>query len=334
LGLGAWIFFSTFASPSPADGQTEFFNTFFRSLIVFFLMVNTIREPIDFAMVRDTVIISVGGLALISLYQSGILSGETLDGERLKAIGILENSNDIAAIMVMALPMALVPLVERRSGPFSSIFGLCFGGLTLVALWQSQSRGALLALVIIGATWFALKTRHPKRVIAIVLIGTFLASPLINQVMRRGAEDLEQSQESRITYWKAGLKMAMKNPLLGVGFGRYPYEFESYAEGDIFEWGHRTAHSSWVLLLAEAGVPALLILLFFLYRVYRGAWSVIKVQSDLFYALLGYTIVISFLSHTYLLYPYILFALVLCAANIYRPRPPQLDESIAGATAP
>ena len=53
--------------------------------------------------------------------------------------------------------------------------------------------------------------------------------------------------------------MAIHNPLLGVGYNGYVNSFERYADSLRYEWGHRTAHNSWVLVLAETGFPGLML---------------------------------------------------------------------------
>ncbi len=184
----------------------------------------------------------------------------------------------------------------------------------MVALYLAQSRGALVALGAGGLGWWILRS---KRRWTVILIGLLLAgavAPFANEILRRDSTDLHESGASRLNYWKAGIKMVIRNPVFGVGFGRYPKEYQQHAGGgEQYEFGERTAHSTWVLALAETGVLGLILLLGFVLSVIGMARKIIPHEPDLFVALIAYLIAISFLSHTYLMYPYILMGLVVAA---------------------
>jgi cytochrome bd-type quinol oxidase subunit 2 len=76
-----------------------------------------------------------------------------------------------------------------------------------------------------------------------------------------------------------------------------------------------TAHSSWVLALAEGGPVALVLLLSLWVYSALCAWSIREREPEYFLAILGYAVAISFLSHTYLLYPYILLSISITHAK-------------------
>src|SRR5262249_30094375 len=142
-----------------------------------------------------------------------------------------------------------------------------------------------------------------------------LAMTLLNLARQQG--DLAGSTSSRLSYAIAGLNMAIHNPILGVGFGNYPKFFESYAPpgGMEFEWGERTAHSSWVLALAEDGFLGLLLIAWLFFSVFKTSWGLRREFPELMSSLVGYGVAMSFLSHTYTFFPYLLFGLVLAASK-------------------
>ena len=135
-------------------------------------------------------------------------------------------------------------------------------------------------------------------------------------IVPRAAGDLEGSEKSRLTFWKSAANMAVHNPVLGVGFNQFPNNFMSYAVGTIYERGPRTAHSSWFLALGESGLPGFFMFCAFFISVARIAWrNRIKRPAQL-YALAGYGVAMSFLSHTYSLYYYLLMALILASVGV------------------
>jgi O-antigen ligase len=319
LGFGLWSVLSTIITPSPGDQLKEFFDTFFRALIVFYLIVAVVRKQYDLELMRRVYLWSVTGLAGISMYISwDKLLAEGSGGDRLHAIGILENANDIAAVMVVGVPFALRRLSQSTRRPLVWFESLFFLTLTLLALYLAQSRGALLALGAGAVGWWIVRSRRRWIAIGLGLILVLSVAPFANDLMRRDSQDLEESSTSRLTYWKAGVRMVIRNPLFGVGFGRYPKEYQSNAgEGEQFEFGERTAHSTWILALAETGVPGLMLFLAFVLSVLNMARKIVPHEPDLFVALIAYLIAVSFLSHTYLVYPYILMGLVVAGYRMH-----------------
>jgi len=320
LCFATWALVTTIFSPDSGTQQKLFFDTFFRAVIIFFLIVATMRKKEDLALLRQVYLWSVAGLAFVSIYLSWdeIFKEGGSSVERLHAIGTLENANDIAAVMVIGIPFALRRLSMARRFPLVWIESLFFLTLTLFALYLAQSRGAVLALAAAGIGWWLLQSKNKWKVILIGGLILATALPFANQVLRRESEDLDESGSSRLTYWKAGIKMVLHNPAFGVGFGRYPKEYQANAGGgEQFEFGERTAHSTWILALAETGVPGFFFFLAFVMSVIRMGKRNMKEEPDLFVSLIAYLIAISFLSHTYLIYPYILMAFVVAGYRIH-----------------
>lgn len=316
LALALWAFLSTFAAADLAEAQKVYLDGFLRAVVIYFLIVWTVEHEGHLGMLKRTLLYSIAGLASVSVVHSFTFLAEN-PGERLKAVGSLENSNDIAAILIIGIPLALA---GRKSWLHISFFRLAIDGVySLVsfwALWLAQSRGAVLALLTSISTAVFVRTRHKMAFLLVLGITVGVAFPAINSFLRRDLEDLSQSHVSRIAYWKAGARMALHNPIFGVGFGHYPEKFHEFASGELFEFGKRTAHSSWVLALAETGVPGFLLLLIFVVLTLKYAWKIRQTDSALLYSLTGYLVAISFLSHTWLIYPWMLFGTIVAAYKV------------------
>ena len=126
--------------------------------------------------------------------------------------------------------------------------------------------------------------------------------------------------------------MAIYHPLLGVGFGQFPENFETYATEIAGEYGQRTAHSTWILALAEGGWIGLFLLgsLYYVGAI-RGAVRIFSEDPSWFFAAMSYGTAITFLSHTYLLFPYILIAIISSAEGIVTAKMPSRQDSILEA---
>jgi O-antigen ligase len=132
----------------------------------------------------------------------------------------------------------------------------------------------------------------------------------------RDAGEMAASQDSRLTFWKSAVNMAVHNPLLGVGFDQYGDNYMDYAVGEVIERGNRTAHSSWFLALGESGFIGFYFFCAFFISVVRIAWQDRVKRPAQLYAVAGYGVAMSFLSHTYSLYFYVLMALALASAGV------------------
>lgn len=315
LSFTIWVFMSGFFSHHADEAMYQFTEIFIKGIILFILIQNGIEKPNDMLPVKTVFVLAILEKCFVSFYKSNIMELPTIveeANERLESVGILSNSNDIAAIFVLAIPFTIFFLLKTGLRPFNWL--LSIGALLAMTflVWESQSRGALLGVFAIFGAYALVRIKSKKLMIAAItlgLVGTIGAFKLMN----RDAEDIEGSTSNRILYWKAGLNMAVKNPVFGVGFWGFPRNLPAYApDGNVgSEKEHMTAHSSWVLALAEGGFTALL--LFGGLWLYAGfaAWKIRLDQPEYLLGIAGYGMCITFLSHTYLLYPYILLALAI-----------------------
>ena len=319
IAFGVWLFLSAFFSNHQSLGISKFMEVFTKAVIVFILIQNSLETEKDAVLVKLALIFSILEKGFISFYQSYMTPKTGLEevGERLQSIGFLSNSNDIAAIFVLVIPLVVYFILKSKIRPFNWIFGL----ITFISLsylvWESQSRGAVLAIAAIIGAWFFLKINKVKYLILVITFAVVGGLGVIS-LMNRSAGDLEGSTSNRIIFWKAGANMAIRNPIFGVGYWGFNDNFSSYAiDGDLGTEGkNMTAHSSWVLALSEGGFMSLgLFVSLWGYSLYRG-WLMRKLHPEYFLAIVGYGVAITFLSHTYLLFPYIILSLVVTHSKL------------------
>ena len=321
LGFGGWLFLSTFAAPDAAAAQADWFNTFFKVLIVFGMCLFFVGDARGVAELKQTILLSVLGMVSLALFEFLFFpSAGSVFAQRLHSNFTILDPNDLAAVAVLALPLALDPFFRGTGGAGNAgrqIGALFAASASLAAIWYSQSRGALIALSaeVMGA--FALPNLR-RRWIGALALSAFLCVGYFGvlKASTRSQEDLGASAENRSVFWMAAVNMAIHHPFLGVGFDEYPRTYESYSSGNRSEWGARTAHSSWLLAFAESGVVGGCLFLAFFLFVGRTAWRNRREHPGQLYALLGYGVAMSFLSHTYLIYPYLLCALILTSDSV------------------
>lgn len=192
------------------------------------------------------------------------VSGYRLFG---RAIGsfVYSNPNDLAAITLLAVAMGLALLAMERRG---SIIWACAALATpvlMLLILLTQSRGAILALALMGL-FFAIGVirKRPKALVAILGVAavTFAITP--DAVWERLAglrklsssstvaeADPEGSARERFALLKNGSAIAAENPVFGVGLGAFAYANEAYDPAV----GLRDAHNMYLTVAAETGVP-------------------------------------------------------------------------------
>lgn len=321
IGLTVWIFLSAFFSSNQSESIRMFGEIYMKGVIVFFLIQNGFNKGEDLTLSKLTLVLAIIEKSIISFYQTYLESltshGVVEDYSRLESVGILSNSNDIAAIFILAIPFALFLVLKTRLKPFTWIAAIALGILMSYLVWKSQSRGAMLALMATGASYFFIRLKSKKHIILVSILAIVAALGSF-ALMKRKAQDLEGSTQNRIIFWKAGANMAIRNPVFGVGFWGFNDNFAAYAiDGNTGTEGtHMTAHSSWVQVMAETGFMGLFFFLsLWLYSMKRG-FEIRKNQPEYFMSLVGYGVTITFLSHAYLLFPYILCALSITQASL------------------
>ncbi len=312
--LIGWFFLATVCAAGPTYLGTVELGNFIPLTILFLLIPTVALESKNSESIGGALVLAVVGAVGAAYFSPPIpLPGEP-DFNRLTGRGLFGNSNDLAALIVIALSLLVVPAFRASQRALSLSFWAQVAVL-LVGLWRTQSRGAVIALGLAGLI-LAVTGRQRKWspiLIPLVVVGIGLFFTLV----KRDAADLETSKASRWSYAIAGARMAKSHPLFGVGMENYPRLYERYTPA-FDEWGERTAHSSWVLVLAETGIPGLLLFVAFYGSALRSAGRMRGRAPEYLVMVLGYGIAMSFLSHTYTLLPYLVTALTVGAERALR----------------
>jgi len=176
--------------------------------------------------------------------------------------GFLGDGNDFSLSVNICIPLLLFVLLDSKRQITRLALGL---GLVLLvmAVVATKSRGGTLGL---AAVMFYFWVGSQRKVLmasivgAIVVLVLAMAPSSYWERMGTMTDTEEGSAAGRIGAWKEGVKMAVRNPILGAGAGHFPLAYGAATQG---QW--MTAHSIYFLLLGELGVPGLLVLLTFIF---------------------------------------------------------------------
>jgi O-antigen ligase len=255
VGLSAsWSYWPKFTFETFTDGL--------KYLAIFLLVVNTVDSP-----ARLTTTVRVLALASCIPAFGAIWShahGEHIvEGDRAGWIGIFGNPNDLAYHLVIGLGMLLAAgsaaTTRRRRWAWWALLAPVGYGILL-----TESRGGMSAAVVVALLW-ALRSakRAPLLVGATVAVAALVLMSPNNPWSRRTAaatsygEDV--SARGRLDAWRTGIAIAKARPFTGVGAGAFMIAWPEFAPGDAGE--ARSQHNTFIELLSEVGVPALVLFL-------------------------------------------------------------------------
>lgn len=294
-------------------------STFTMVLGYVLLFVLIARLATTWARVRGVIItLILAHLFLLAMNPNVVLN----PSERQYLIGatFLGDGNDYGLSLCILFPCAL-ELAQSRQKFWSKALCYLVVGLLLFAIIATQSRGATLG---IGAVVFFLWLRSSRKTLGLIGVAILGVAVLIyappayfNRMSTLGAAQMDGSAQGRIDAWKAGIGMAARNPVLGVGAGHFGPR-----------WG-KTAHSTYVLAVAELGVPGALCVFMLVLGNLRANMRlrtrVVGAQTDreapapesarmLFLtsaAVIGFAVAGAFLSATYYPHLYVLTGLLI-----------------------
>ncbi|MBC7396746.1 MAG: O-antigen ligase family protein [Bdellovibrionales bacterium] len=317
VAFSVWTLLTTVFAPDPGAAQGEFFDGFLKSILLYFILVQTVRTPDALKRLLVTLLLSFLFVGSICVYQTLRMNSLVTEGDlRLRGFGAFTNSNDIAALMVFILPFAAIAALRKNENTLIRALGFALSFVSIITIVLSRSRGALMGIALMIAVHFIIKIGR-KAVVPVAAALLFLALPASIIISNRSSTDLEGSSAGRKTYLKAGLRMGVLNPIFGVGFNGFPASLQTYSTESLEEDKQMTAHNSWVLVFAETGPIGLILFTLVFVFCLRSAWTVYSRSPEFLLAMVGYGVAMFFLSHSYLIYPYLLFALVQLALSFH-----------------
>jgi O-antigen ligase len=248
---------------------------FIKIWLIAFLTVNAIRTR---AQLR---FFTIAWLALFGLFPvrgtlvSWLIGGYGGYAGRHGWNFIFSNPNDLAALSLM--PIALcVGLLQVERVFWVRVCAIAGVAATALVVALTQSRGGLLALGVFVAVTVLRQPKKGKTIAMLAAAGlvVVLMAPkssfdrvLSLTAVTGGVEQVTAADGSalqRYNIWKVARHIFAENPVTGVGIGTYEFAHGVYwrevpnLEGNPS--GNRDAHSTFFRVLAELGLPGILLL--------------------------------------------------------------------------
>ena len=183
------------------------------------------------------------------------------------------NSNDLASQLLLVIPFLVFIAMDRRRSALIRWSMIVPVSYALMVILRTQSRGALVALVV-SFLFILLRAQGKQRMVALVIGGmlvvtipVFLGGNTLGRletlvgkddatVSTDVREEAQASAQSRSYLLKQSLIYTLQHPIFGVGPGQFStFEGKSAKlEGRIGNW-HET-HNAFTQVSSECGVPA------------------------------------------------------------------------------
>lgn len=179
---------------------------------------------------------------------------------------LLGDPNDLALILQVPLCFAMLHSLEgsKTKRFITIIITLMLIGTTLI----TQSRGGLLSMS--TATVMVIYLKAKRKILAFSIMGSLgflmvLAMGIGDRLLRSNEQGIGESAMGRLYAWEAAWKMALSNPLTGVGMDNFYNNY--YLFTPHWDGKNHAVHSTWFEVLSETGFIGFTLFAILLYGV-------------------------------------------------------------------
>jgi len=317
---------------SPLLAWNTFYSLFFKTAIMFIVMVNVLRSELRLkAMILLGIV--VGCFMSASALQNYVLGSLVMEGTRAKAgiNNMFGEPNALALHLVTVIPLAVALLLSTRNIVNKAIYTAATF-LMLAGLFATFSRGGFLGLVaaVVVLLW-KLGKRNRIAMVAVLMLAIVAAAFLAPggytgrlESIFDSSKDLVGSSSMRKEVLLRSLWVTLHSPFLGVGIGNFP----------IVSIRGLVSHNSYTQVASEMGLVALTLFLMFLIVPYRRLKklqeeSAAEKRHSRFYylsiglqaSMIGGMVSTYFLSVAYEGYMYSLVGYAICLRGLYYLQP-------------
>jgi O-antigen ligase len=255
------------------------------------------------------------------------------------AVGFFANSNNMAELLVVAIPfVAMLYLGGRQGGSLqkSSAMLLVLGGALTVLLVGIAVNGSLagigLAVPALGAGLLMILYRRKRLPIwtpiaaAVLLAGSIalmLSAPFGNNLT---SEQARSSQESRYTSFGRSIEAARDHLPVGSGIGTFPEIYPAYENPEaVTRWYMNHVHNDYIELALETGLAGIALMVLFLLWWLRRTFLIWRTEEPDHAARAATIASAVILAHSFVEFPLRTAAIgavfAMCCALMAEPRP-------------
>jgi O-antigen ligase len=196
-----------------------------------------------------------------------------------RAEGSFAHPTALAFFLILSFPTAFaIGLAGPRRWRLPM---LAAGILAFLGLLATQTRGSVIGAAI-AIVWMMVKWPPFRRfagaailIVAVVLVfnvGGVSKESSFEVVGERVSDlSLDSKGDQRLKIWETTPKIIAKHPLLGIGQDNFPVVSPSFGLADVGGVPFDHAHDLFLTIAVELGLPALVVLLFFIGYMFRSS---------------------------------------------------------------
>lgn len=322
LGLWGWISLSRINALIPEMAR-YIYGQYWKAILIATLTTGLVRDRRRFRILLILTAFCLGFLGakrgLFGLLRGGV---RYHDGPG----GFMSDNNSFALVLNMTLPLLLGIVIAERQR-ILKVVAAAMAALSVLTIFFTFSRGGLLTFCVVGPMliWRSRQRWLITVLLILAVAGLLLVVPesFTSEYMARAStiNDYREdgSAQGRLNAWVTSWRVFLDYPIVGVGPNNLAAVFFRYSPlQDRF----RVAHNAYLQLLAECGLPALLLFLaalgFSLWRLDRlrkapwvPAWAEVYARM-LQISIVAYMVGSMFLNTAYSELIYHLIALSVC----------------------
>ncbi|MDO8860427.1 O-antigen ligase family protein [Haliea sp. E1-2-M8] len=160
---------------------------------------------------------------------------------QIRYVGIFNDPNDLGMYLLFCIPLILY-FLNRDGFGLKVALWIPLLLLHLYAVWLTNSRGTMVALMAIVVLYALFRYGGIKAVVVLAIAVPILTPVFYAVAPSRMLITDDSSSMERIYAWNEGIKMFKWRPVFGIG------------KAGFMDYHPKTAHNSWVLVLAELGM--------------------------------------------------------------------------------
>ena len=308
----------------------ETFQDFGKIVLLYFLIV-TLVDSVS----RTRTVIALMILGCLFMAAHGILQWHTGAGfggappietqgaegtiTRVVAFGMFHDPNDLALMLVAVLPFLFSTVMSADAAGPRRVLSLGATVPILYCIYLTNSRGGWLALGVMAVAYSGLHLRNKKIAVALAVV-CFAAIVALGPSRMRNVSMDDPAARERVMAWGEGNAMLKQWPIFGAGKGR----FAEFADES------RVAHNSFVHCWAELGLFGYFFWVGMIVASLKDGRALGRISSEepeareiarlakaAMASLVGFLAAAFFLSRTYIMPLYLLFALFACLRAIH-----------------
>jgi probable O-glycosylation ligase (exosortase A-associated) len=255
IGYSGWMILSAVQAPNQGLGW-EFVEHYAKIVLPILVGITTITSVRQLKLLAWVIVLS-------QAYPAFELNQSYFAGyNRLWDEGFADMDNNSYAISLVTSTGLAGFLFWHSERWWQKALAVASAAFMVHAILFSFSRGGMLGLITLALAAFAVMPKGRKELAAFalaVVLGLYFTGPQVwarFQSSFASKEERDSSAESRLVLWSACLDTMAKHPVFGVGPDHMPLQMDQYG----FRVG-KEAHTLWLQIGAELGVPGMLLLL-------------------------------------------------------------------------